>query len=304
MNPRHLEFVVAVAEHGSFTRAAEALHVSQPSLSYAIAGLEDQLGTPLFHRMGRTVSLTSAGEAFVESARLVLRDFSVLYASVRAVGELEAGNLDLAAPHASAGELLARLVGEFRSRYPGVKVRIQTSENPHDIERYVRTGRCELALAVDPVEPPLLAEFVGIQKSLVAFPPGTKLARRPVRHVDLAGQPLVVPAGWYQYTGGLALEIPPPHEPPVVAVETESRQALIPLVLAGAGIAFLPHELAKDAARLGAVIAELDPPIERNILLVSRPGPLSPAARVFAGLVRAQTESQLPHETGNGDPPS
>ena len=289
MNPRHLEFVIAVAEHGSFTRAAEALHVSQPSLSYGVSGVEDQLGTQLFYRMGRAVSLTSAGAAFVESARIVLRNYSVLYASVRAVGELEAGNLDLAAPHALAGELLARRVGEFRSRYPGVKVRIQTSENPHDIERYVRTGRCELALAVDPVEPPLIVEAVGTQENLVVFPPGTKLERPVVRHVDLAGQPLVVPAGWYQYSGGLALEIPPGHEPPVVAVETESRQALIPLVLAGAGIAFLPRELAKHAARLGAVVAELDPAIEREIHLVTRPGPLSPAARVFAELLRVES---------------
>jgi LysR family cyn operon transcriptional activator len=110
MNPRHIEFVVAVADHRSFTRAAEAVHVSQPSLSHAIAEIEETLGTPLFHRFGRSVSLTSSGKAFVESARLVLRDLSVLYASVKAVEELRVGTLDLAAPQASAVELLARLV--------------------------------------------------------------------------------------------------------------------------------------------------------------------------------------------------
>jgi DNA-binding transcriptional LysR family regulator len=290
MNPRHLEFVVAVADHLNFTRAAEAVRVSQPSLSHAIAGIEARLGASLFHRLGRKVSLTPAGEAFVESARLVLRDLSVLYASVDAVAELEAGHLDVAAPHALAAELVSRLVGEFRTRHPGVRVRIQTSENPHDIERHVRTGRCELALAMEPVEPPLISEVIGWQEHLVVFPPGTRLKRRPVKHGDLAGMPMVVPAGAYQYYG-LALELPSTCEPPIVAVETESRQALIPLVRARAGITFLPRGLAENASRLGLVIADLDPPLRREISLVTRPGPLSPAARVFAELARGASRS-------------
>jgi DNA-binding transcriptional LysR family regulator len=288
MNPRHIEFVVAVAEHRSFTRAAEAMRVSQPSLSHAVAEIEQTLGIPLFHRVGRAVSLTSAGEAFVETARVVLRDLAVLHASVRAVEGLRAGTLDVAAPHASAAELLARLVGEFRSRHPGVKVRIQTSENLRDIGRYVRTGRCEVALTVEPVEPPLVSEVIGMEEHVVVFPPGTKLARRrPVAHADLAGLPMIVPSGALEYYGGLALQIAPPNPGPVVAVETESRQALIPLVLAGAGFTFLPRALAEGAARQDVVVAALDPPLRREIMLVTRPDPLSPAAKSFAALARA-----------------
>lgn len=286
MNLRYLECVIAAAEQGSFTRAAEALYVSQPSLSYAIAAIEDELGTPLFHRLGRTVALTPAGDAFVESARLVLRNFSVLQASVKNVGELQAGHLDVAAPHALAAEPVAPLVGAFRSRHSGVQVRIQTSENPHDIERYVRTGRCELGFTLEAVELPLLSEVVGRQESLVAFPPGTKLKRRPVKHVDLARLPVVLSTGSYEYYGGFALEIPSSKDAPEVVVQTESRQALIPLVLAGAGATFLTRALAENAASLGAVVCELDPPIQHDVRLVTRPGPLSPAANVFAELAR------------------
>ncbi|MFN8627092.1 MAG: LysR substrate-binding domain-containing protein [Candidatus Binatia bacterium] len=295
MNPRHIEFVVAVAEHRSFTRAAEAVHISQPSLSHAIAEIEGLLGTPLFHRLGRSVSLTSAGEAFVESARLVLRDLAVLYESVKAVEELRSGTLDVAAPQASAAGLLASLVGEFRSHHPGVKVRIQTSENLHDIERYVRTGRCEVALTVENVELPLAAEIIGREEHLLVFPPGTKLKRRPVKHADLAGLPMIVPTGVYEYYGGLALKISSPEQAPVIAVETESRQALLPLVLAGAGFTFLPRVLAEGATREGVVIAELDPPLRREIRLVTRPGPLSPAAKVFVALARTRRSG---HGTG------
>jgi len=285
MNPRHLEFVVAVADHGSFTRAAQAVHVSQPSLSHAIAQIEQQLGTPLFHRAGRWVALTPAGEAFVESARLVLRDLAVLYESVRSVQELRSGHLDVAAPQASAAELLARLVGQLRSQHPGIRVRIQTSEDPHDIERYVRSGRCEVALSAERAGTPVLAERIGTEENFAVFPPGTKLKRQPLRHADLLGLPMIVPSGAYRHYG-IALDIPPPGGNAFVAVESESRQALIPLVLAGAGFTFLPRALAEGAAKQGLVTARLDPPLLRDIYLLTRPGPLSPAARAFVELAR------------------
>lgn len=300
MNPRHLEFVVGVADHRSFTRAAEVHHVSQPSLSQAIAGIEAQLGTPLFRRTGRSVSPTAAGDAFVEAARLVLRDISLLYASVKPLEELQAGRLDVAAPPAAAAGLLAHLIAEIRAHHPRVRVRIETSENPHDIERCVRTGRCELAVTVEPVEPPLVAEIIGREEYVVAFPPGTKLRRLPVKHADLAGRPMIVPAGLFQYHGGFTLRLSSSDEAPVVAVESESRQAMVPLVLAGVGFTFLPRPLAAGAACQGAVVAELDPPLERDISLVTRPGPLSPAARAFASIARSRAVAGRTPSMGAG----
>jgi DNA-binding transcriptional LysR family regulator len=291
MNPRHLEFVIAAAELKSFTKAAKATHVSQPSLSQAIAGIEDQVGARLFIRHGRTVSLTASGEAFVETARIVLRNLQALHDSVKSVEGLEAGHLDIAAPHAPAAELLAEIVGEFRVRFPGIRIRIQTSESLHEIERMVRSAEVELAFTTQPVQRPLIAKKIATQDILVILPPNTKLERRPVRHEDLAGMPLVVPNAMLQSYGGLvALEIPAGKPLPYIAVETGSRQAMMPLVLAGAGITFLPRGLAKNAASLGLVTAELDPPIVQSILLVQRPGPLSPAARAFRDLALAHAD--------------
>ena len=71
---RRLSLFLAVVEHDGFTRAAQAVHISQPALSQAIAELEAELGGPLFHRLGRTVTLTDAGAALVGPARAVLRE--------------------------------------------------------------------------------------------------------------------------------------------------------------------------------------------------------------------------------------
>jgi LysR family carnitine catabolism transcriptional activator len=75
---------------------------------------------------------------------------------------------------------------------------------------------------------------------------------------------------------------------PLVAVEVGQREALLPLVLAGAGTSFLPRPLAREAARRGAVVLSLDPPVVRHIGLVHRPGPMSPAARAFLELALAR----------------
>src|SRR4030095_14457699 len=91
MDLRQLGYVVAIAEEGGFTSAAERIGISQPSLSYAIKALENELGTLLFHRLGRTVRPTSAGEALLGPARQALRDAEVARAAVAAVNGLAAG---------------------------------------------------------------------------------------------------------------------------------------------------------------------------------------------------------------------
>src|SRR2546423_15041392 len=88
MEFRQIEYVVGVVEQGGFTRAAEALHVTQPALSEGIRRLESEVGLELFHRVGRRALLSSAGEAFLEPARQVLPDPGVLPTPAPPVGGL------------------------------------------------------------------------------------------------------------------------------------------------------------------------------------------------------------------------
>src|SRR5205814_2273190 len=96
MDLRQLEYVVAVVDHGGFTRAADALLVAQPSLSQGIRTLEAELNVALFHRLGRRVELTSAGEALLEPARRMLRDAATAKAAVADVAGTRVGRLDVA----------------------------------------------------------------------------------------------------------------------------------------------------------------------------------------------------------------
>src|SRR5436190_23678807 len=124
MDLRQVEYVLAVVEQGSFTKAAASMAVSQPSLSDGVGRLESELGVRLFDRLGRSVELTDAGRALVGPARQLLRDRDAALESVADVRGLEAGTIDVVALSTLAADPLGRLVGRFRAAHAGIAVRI------------------------------------------------------------------------------------------------------------------------------------------------------------------------------------
>ena len=287
MDLRQLEYVVGVVDQGTFTAAAAALHVSQPSLSQGIARLETELGAAVFDRIGRGVRLTAAGEALVGPARQVLRDVAVVSESVRAVAGLESGTLDVVALPTLAADPLARMVGAFRRAHPDVVVRVSEPESADAVIERVRDGRAEVGLAELPLRgDDLASDALTDQELVVIMPPGD--ARRVVRIEDLAGVPVVAtPVGTStrrlvdEAFAAAGLE-------PRIAVETEQREAIVPMVVEGAGVAFVPGAIARTAAERGAAVARLEPPLRRSIGLIFRVAQLSPAARRFRELATAE----------------
>ena len=106
---RHIRYFLAVAEHRNFTRAAEALHVSQPTLSQQIRQLEDTLRVQLLDRSGRTIQLTDAGTAYVRYAQRALQDLEAGKRAIHDVQELSRGSLRLA----MTPTFTAYLIGPF-----------------------------------------------------------------------------------------------------------------------------------------------------------------------------------------------
>jgi DNA-binding transcriptional LysR family regulator len=292
MDLRQLAYVVAVVDHGGFTRAAGEVHVAQPSLSQAVRALEHELGVELFHRVGRRVVLSAAGEALLEPARQALRSVDVARAAVAAVAGLEGGHLDLVALPTLAVDPTAALVGAFRAAHPDVVVRLAEPEDAVDVIAMVRDGRCEIGLAdvADP-GPDLVARPLVVQQYRAVCPPGVQIGRDDrVTIVALAGLPLVTTPPGTSTRQVLERAFEDAGLTPRVAVETEQREALLPLVLAGAGTALLPAPLAREAANRGAAVFRLTPGLSRAVRLVHRPGPLSPAANAFLALAASRRD--------------
>jgi LysR family carnitine catabolism transcriptional activator len=292
MEIRQLRHAVAVVDEGGFTAAADTVGITRPALSQSIAALERELGIALFVR-GRQVALTAAGEAFLGPARQALRAADTVREVAADITGLRAGRLDLVALPTLAVDPLAELVGRFRAAHPAVTVRIDAPDLRVAVLDQVRRGDAELGLAevVHDVAG-LEVHPVAAQEVVLVAPPGTRLAQsRRVPRSRLGELDLVsTPVG--TSTRALLDEAcATAGVEPRVVVETAHREALAPLVVAGAGAALLAAPQARQAAAGGAVVARLDPPLQRQVGFVHRQGPLSPAAEAFLALAPTPRES-------------
>jgi DNA-binding transcriptional LysR family regulator len=282
MDLRRLRLFLAVVDEGGFTAAARAVHVAQLAVSLAVKELEEELGAPLLVRSRAGVALTPAGEALVPPARQALRDIDTAAAAVAAVRGLEAGHLDVASLPTLAADPLADLVGRFRREHPGVQVRLAAPTDLEELAATVRSGEAEVGITEEGAHNRDLVEhpFV-VQELLAVSPPGTAGGSKPLALRSLDGEPLVLSPPGASMRAVVDAGLAEVGLAPSVAVESEQRDALVPLVLAGAGTSFLPAALARSAEGLGAVVRRTTPALRRTIALVRRDGPLSPAARAF-----------------------
>ena len=263
------------------------MFVSQPALSLAVKELERELGTPLFTRVGRGVRLTAAGAAMLGPARQALQDVETGRAAVAAVAGVMAGFLSVCSLPTLAADPMASLVGQFRRHYPGVRVDMAAPEGTQELFDLMEDGTCELGLTDALLVPKSLESIdLGSQSLALIHPPGTDAIR-----AGTAGGPLVdtsfVAAPEGTSTRRLLDELLGTRDAEsALAVVTAQREAIIPLVLAGAGTALVPEALARFAEQFGAVVSQPDPPVVRRLALVHRRGVLSPAADRFCELAR------------------
>lgn len=289
MEIRQLECVVGVVDHGGFTKAAAALHLSQPALSQSIRTLETELGVDLFVRSGRTVSLTAAGRALVVPARQALRDLETARAAVDEVAGLAAGQLDLVCLPTLASAPVAGLIGAFRRHHPGVMVRLQEPEDAESIVVGVATGSSEVGCTdVEPTHRELDSVELEPQIYQAILPPGSTLQRQTVIGIaELASMPLITTPVGTSTRRLLDEALAQAGVTAEIAVETDHREVIADLVVAGAGAAILPMTIARATAARRAVVCGIDPPISRRVMLVHRTGALSPAGRAFVDLAIA-----------------
>lgn len=282
MDLRKLELFVAVVDAGGFTAAAEAVHVAQPSVSQAIRELEREVGADLLVRSRKGAAPTAAGLALLGPARRALREVAVAREAVADVVGLVGGRLDLAALPTLAADPLAALVGRFRRAHPAVTVGLLAPADPLAVADAVRSGRAELGISEAGVSGPDLTEIpLGDQELVAVAPAGTRLADGALPIERLAGVPLVLPPRGTSLRASVDDACGAAGVEPLVAVETEQRDALVPLALAGAGTTFVPAAVGAAAAEQGAVVRPTRPRLARRLAVLHRADHLGPAGRAF-----------------------
>jgi LysR family carnitine catabolism transcriptional activator len=306
MDLRRLELFAGVVEHGGFTAAGRALHVAQPSISLAIRELETEVGATLLVRGRQGVRLTPAGEALLGPARRALREVANAGAAVAAVQGLVAGRLDVAALPTLAADPLARMIGRFVAAHTAVEVRLHAPADPRTLAEAVRTGEAEIGVTEGGRDVRGLEETsLGDQELLAVTSPG-EAAPGPLELTALAGRPVVLTPPGTSLREVVEDGFAAAGVTPLVAAETEQRDALLPLTLAGVGTTFLPPALAAAAAAGGGVVRRTRPALRRSLALVRRAGPASPAVARFYELnaPREVRASSVGHARLGGIPAS
>ncbi|MBP0590342.1 transcriptional regulator CynR [Paraburkholderia sp. LEh10] len=286
---RHIRYFLAVAEHRNFTRAAQALHVSQPTLSQQIRQLEDTLRTPLLDRTGRTVQLTDAGAAWMRYAKLALQDLDAGVRAIHDVGELSRGNLRLAVTPTFTAYLVGPVIDGFYGAHPGIAIDIQEITQDQ-MEAQLADDKLDAGIAFEPVHTaeiesqPLFRETL----SLVVgggHPRATR--RKPLTVQDFATEPLVLLNRAFATRGYIDEYCAQHRVRPQVAVEANSISAIVEIVRRGRLATVLPDAIAREHGDLRPV--PLDPPLPaRTAALLQRKGAYRTAAsKAFAEVLIA-----------------
>jgi DNA-binding transcriptional LysR family regulator len=191
---RQLRAAVSIAEHGSFRRAAESLHLSQPALSLTIAELERALGVTLFDRTSRSVSATEMGNFFVQGAARVLSDLDRLVNDVTEVAQSRRGRVVVSCVSSIAGRVMPLALIECARRFPQVDV-IVRDDVAQQVLSAVRTREADFGLTIEPAELPEETVFEALQKDrfhLACRRDHPLAKRRRVSWKDLNGHSLIL----------------------------------------------------------------------------------------------------------------
>jgi DNA-binding transcriptional LysR family regulator len=248
MDMRQLEMLRAVVEEGTFTRAAQRLHVTQSAISRQIKLLEEELGGVLLHRGARGIQLTEPGQLLLTTANRVHRELQDVVWQISETRELHRGSLSLGGGMTVCMYILPRLLKRFRSRYKGVDLRI-TSGTSEAVLRLMRSREVDLGLLTLPLVAKDLEVIPALKEEMVvATAPGHPLSReRAVEPKALGRYPLIVyeaGSNTRKVLDRFFLE----HEVPVnVAMETENVEIIKAMVAAGLGITLVPYAaIARD----------------------------------------------------------
>ncbi|MFJ4923324.1 LysR family transcriptional regulator [Streptomyces sp. NPDC088725] len=292
MQFHQLLYFVAVAESKHFTRAAERVHVAQPSLSQQIKALEKELGAELFSRARGNVALTDAGEALLPLARRIIADTETARREVQELVQLRRGRVRLGAPPSLCTGLLPGVLRSFHDLHPGIELLIEEGGS-HDLVRALARGALDLALVVLPLPASspalttveLLHEDLVVVSSAAAPAPG-----RPVRIADLEGRPLVMFRHGYDLRELTVAACRAAGFDPSFTVEGGEMDAVLGFVRAGLGLAVVPSMVAASAGRDLRVTPLAKPGLSRTIALAHRSDVAPPrAARELQKVLLAST---------------
>lgn len=296
MELRQLEYFIAIAETGAFSRAAVRLSVGQPILSRQMKALEQELGTELYHRTGRGIVLSEAGKILEQHARGVLETTAGAKRAINALGSGPAGRVVIGMPPSVGAVLTASLVRQFRAEFPKVSLGVMEGFSGHVLE-WLTTGRIDVAVLYNAprtsalVTEPLLTDELFLLGPVID-PAGA--GDGDVAASELARIPLILPSRPHGLRVLVDDFLSAIGVVPNVQVEIDAMPSTLSLVESGIGYTILSYSSAHHLIEAGRIRkwSIVEPTMTRSLVVAtSKQRPVTKAARALVGFVRKQVDA-------------
>lgn len=282
MDINNLKAFIEVAELGSFSLAADSLHLTQPAISKRIAVLESELGTRLFDRIGRQVSLTEGGQALLPRARHMLDEMADMRRSLANLKEEVAGTLNMGTSHHIGLRRLPPILCQYSTQYPGVQLDIRFMDSEGACSA-VEQGRLELGIVTLPTRPAPNLELIPLWEDPLYFvaSPDHPLAAIPHPNLETLARYQAVLPGVGTYTREILEQGLAPNGIQIqTGMSTNYLETLRMLVSIGLGWSLLPGTLITNEELCILDIRELK--LSRTLgVVLHRRRTLSNAARAM-----------------------
>ncbi|MFF2044976.1 LysR substrate-binding domain-containing protein [Kitasatospora sp. NPDC058170] len=290
---RQLEYLVTVVDTGSFTRAAELLHVTQPALSHQVRALERSVGGTLLERLPRAVRLTPMGRAVLPHARAALADAERLQTAARLAAGLDCGELELATVYSVSLGILPPVLRAWRRQHPQVRIRLREYRHNDELRAAMAAGQADVAVGTPPPDWEGPIRELGVEEFVLALPAEDEMTdRRTVPLAELAQRSWVHYApgnGLAELVDGVCAEV---GFRPRAAVRTEQTAAAPLLAAAGLGPALVPANIVPPG--FDGLVRRPEPPVRRPLVAYTRTRP-DPLTAAFVDLLARQACLLPPH---------
>lgn len=300
---KQIQAFLQVAEHGTFTKAADSMHLAQPALSQLVRELERALGLRLFDRTTRRVELTEGGREFRLASGKIMQDLEIAVRNANDLAERRRGRVIIAAPPLLAAVLLPQVIAQLNQEHPGLQVHLLDTPT-EAIIRAVREGQAHCGCGTFSINEEGIERTQLARDRLLLFcTPKHPLAQRSaVRWSDLAGVPLIT----LTRNSGIRLRVEIGYEAAKVplspAFEVSQITTAMALTEAGLGVTVLPSYARAAAPHISLAATPLvEPTITRDIVMIraSRRTP-EPAITAVEQILRRHVQKFSPDWSGTG----
>jgi LysR family nitrogen assimilation transcriptional regulator len=300
MDLRHARTFVTVVELGTVSKAALRLHIAQPALSRQIGDLERELGLRLFDRIGRRLRLTAEGEQLLDDCRALLSYASAIGERAQTLRRGDTGVLKVAASPQFMESVVSAVLHRYAKRYPNVQVTLVEAvglENLAMVERgEIHLGQ-NLLHAIEPNDPRFASHRLGSVELLAACAPPMTLGKNGAVEIGrLASFPLLVLDSGFSVRRTFDAACRLAGFRPIVRFESRAPHTLLPLAMAGHGVAIIPSTLRVDLYELQiARVTYRGRPVREPLIFIwDRRRPLPSYATAFCEMCSAHIRDVFP----------